>query len=106
MNSKLKKILKHLKQELTKVYNKDLASLILYGSQARNDFVEGSDIDILILLNNEIKPIAEIRKINGILSDISLEFNKIISCVFMSKDRYEQEKSPLVLNIKKEGIVL
>lgn len=106
MNNKLKKVLKHLKQELVQVYKKNLASIILYGSQARNDFVDGSDIDILILLNNETKPVEEIRRINCILSDISLQFNQLISCVFMSKSRYEKEKSPLVLNIKKEGIVL
>lgn len=106
MNDKIKKILKYLKQELTKTYNKDLASIVLYGSQSRMDFVEGSDIDILIVLNGETKPVQEIRKINKILSDISLKFNYIVSCVFMSKTRYEKEKSPLILNIKKEGIVL
>jgi uncharacterized protein len=106
MNDKLKKTLKYLKQELITIYNKDLASVILYGSQARNDFTDNSDIDILILLNNETKPIEEIRKINSILSNISLKFNWLISCVFMSKKRYKKEKSPLVLNIKKEGIIL
>lgn len=106
MNTKIKKVLKYLKQELRKTYKKDLASVVLYGSQARNDFVEGSDIDILIILNNDAKPIEEIRRINNLLSDISLNFNQLVSCVFMSQNRYEEEKSPLILNIKKEGIVL
>lgn len=106
MNNKLKKILKHLKKELTSTYKKNLTSIILYGSQARGDNVEDSDIDVLIVLNDEINPIKELRKINASLSNISLEFNQLISCVFMSKNRYEKEKSPLILNIKKEGIIL
>lgn len=106
MDNKLKKILKKFKSELIKIYDKNLDSVILFGSRARNDFIEGSDIDVLILLNNETKPIQEIRKINSIISDISLNVNNMISCVFMSKQRFEQENSPLILNIKKEGIVL
>lgn len=106
MNNKIKKILKYLKQELTKTYDKDLSSVILYGSQSREDFVEGSDIDILIVLNNETKPVQEVRKLSSLLSGISLKFNYIVSCVFISKNRYEKEESPLILNIKKEGIVL
>ncbi len=87
-------------------YNKDLSSIILYGSQSREDFTEGSDIDILIVLNHETKPVQEVRKLSNLLSSIALKFNYIVSCVFISKNRYEQEKSPLILNIKKEGIVL
>ncbi|MDD3435628.1 MAG: nucleotidyltransferase domain-containing protein [Candidatus Gastranaerophilales bacterium] len=106
MNNKLKKLLEYLKQELSGLYQKNLVSIILYGSQARSDSVHGSDIDILIVLNNEIKPIEEIRKVNNILSDISLKFNQMVSCVFMSQKRFDSEKSPLILNIKKEGILL
>lgn len=106
MNNKIKKALKYLKKELVNTYKNDLDTVVLYGSQARNDFVEESDIDVLILLNTETKSVEEIRKISGILSTISLDFNQLISCVFMSKDRYEKEKSPLILNIKKEGVVL
>jgi len=106
MNDELKKILKSLKKELIKIYDVNLASVVLYGSQARNDFTEDSDIDVLILLNSENKSVEELRRINSILSKISLKFNKLISCVFMSKSRYEKENSPLLLNIKKEGIFL
>lgn len=106
MNSKIRKILKYLKDELIKTYKQDLASVILFGSQARDDFAMDSDIDVLILLNREAKAVEEIRKINILIADISLKFNQLISCVFMSRNRYENEKSPLVLNIKKEGVTL
>jgi len=106
MNNQLKKILGKLKDNLKSIYNQNLDAVILYGSQARNEAVEGSDIDVLVLLNNEVKPIKELRKINEFLSETSLKFNQVISCVFMSKKRYENEHSPLILNIKKEGIVL
>lgn len=106
MNNQLKKILKNLKNNLKNIYNNELDAVILYGSQARNEAFEGSDIDVLILLNDEVKPIQELRKINEFLTEISLKFNQVISCVFMSKKRYESEQSPLILNIKKEGIVL
>lgn len=106
MKKRLNKVLGYLKKDLETMYKNNLASVILYGSQARGDNAEGSDVDILIVLNTEVNPIKELRKINTILSNLSLELNQIISCVFMSKKRYEKEKSPLILNIKKEGVVL
>ncbi len=106
MNNELNGILNNFKKELIAIYKKNLKSLILYGSQARGDNIESSDIDVLILLNAEVNQIKELRKINRILSNLSLEFNQIISCMFMSKNRFDEEKSPLVLNIKREGIVL
>ena len=64
MNNQLKKILKNLKNNLKNIYNNELDAVILYGSQARNEAFEGSDIDVLILLNDEVKTSQELRKIN------------------------------------------
>jgi len=107
MNNKIKKILNIFKTQLGEIYKNRLGKLILFGSQARNDAEEGSDIDVLIILKDkEINAVQEIRKITDLVSSLSLEFNEVISCVFVSEKRYLNEKSPLILNVRKEGIIL
>jgi len=47
MNEKLKTILSELRQYLAELYGAWLMEVVLFGSQARGDVVEGSDIDVL-----------------------------------------------------------
>ena len=49
-NSKLENILTELRQAFHIEYGERLAKIVLFGSQARNEAVNGSDIDILIVL--------------------------------------------------------
>jgi len=42
-----------VKSELQTLYGKRLAKLILYGSYARGDYHEGSDIDFLVVLKDD-----------------------------------------------------
>ncbi|MCK7514903.1 MAG: nucleotidyltransferase domain-containing protein [Desulfobacterales bacterium] len=81
---------------------------MLFGSQAREDAVDGSDIDIMIKLKDkEVDSIKELRKhYRYILADLSLEFDQVISCIYISENRYLNEKSPLLINVRREGIVL
>ena len=57
MNSQLptniRTILKKLKNELIQIYGERLDHIILYGSRARGDARDDSDIDILIVLKDD-----------------------------------------------------
>jgi predicted nucleotidyltransferase len=87
-----------------------LDSMFLFGSQARGDFREGSDYDILIVLKDGI-PIRERRKLAGrILSELHKEiefipFDVIIKCL---KD-FEEEKeivNTISNEVLREGVKL
>lgn len=53
MTARLQKILKELKQGLTRIYGDRLDSVILYGSQARGDAGSDSGVDVLVVLKND-----------------------------------------------------
>ena len=63
----LQKILKDLKQELIKVLGEKFKELILFGSYARGEEGEFSDIDLLLLLEGELSR-EEKKKINEVIS--------------------------------------
>ncbi|MGD1701379.1 nucleotidyltransferase domain-containing protein [Dapis sp. BLCC M229] len=102
----LTEILTRVKQEFKKVYQDNLISLILFGSQARGDAKLDSDIDILVVLKEKIIQDDRRNNIIAFISDICIEYGVLVSCVYVSEFQFKQEKSPLLLNIHQEGIVL
>lgn len=86
------------------LYGDRLAQMVLFGSQARGDEGAASDIDVLVILSGEVTPGEEIARTGPITAVLSLQNDVVISCVFMSSERWEREKSPLLLNARREGV--
>jgi predicted nucleotidyltransferase len=99
-------ILQKVKQSLSKFYQDQLEKIILYGSQARGDATEYSDIDILVVLKSAINPYDEIDKTSEIIADLCLEYDVVISRHFISSEKFENQNTPFIYNVKKEGIMI
>ncbi len=84
------------------------ASLILYGSYARGDYNEHSDLDLLVLLNKEEITRADQKRIKYPLYDIEFDTGVIISPIVLSKQAWESKhrKTPFYENVRKEGQVI
>lgn len=97
-------ILARLRAGLEEIYGRRLVRMVLYGSQARGDAVGGSDIDVLIVLENTVDPCREIERTGELTAAIALENDVVISRFFVSADRFEEEQSPLLINVRREGV--
>lgn len=106
MDAKVNRILKALRKRFKAVYGDRLAHMVLFGSRARGDGEPDSDIDVLVVLRGSVNAGEEIGRTGGIVSDLCLENNVVISCVFMDCQRYEHKKGPLLRNIHKEGVLV
>ncbi len=104
MNHQIKSIVEKLKSELVDLYKDRLENLFLFGSHARNQADNESDIDVLVVLKDETDPNVERERTIEIVSDLSLENNVVIACIFMGVEEYVAKNNSLLRNINQEGI--
>jgi uncharacterized protein len=103
---KIRQLLKVFRDELELLYGERLVYLVLYGSFARHEETEGSDVDVLVVLEGEVSPVDEIRRMGDVSTDLLLKHNELISIVPMSLDDFLYRSSPLLRNVRREGILL
>ncbi len=104
MDDKVKTIVSEFRQQLHQLYGDRLEQVILFGSQARGDAVEGSDIDVMIVLKGEVNVGDEISRTSQLCSDLSLAYDVALSRIFTSAERFAYERNPLFVNVQREGV--
>ena len=99
-------LLTQLRNTLQSLYGERLHKVMLFGSYARGEARPDSDIDVLVVLNGVVSPGREVARVSGHLADLSLEYDKVVSCLFMDETRFTTRQGPLLRNIRREGIVV
>lgn len=102
-------LLEQYVEEVKKIYGKQLKSVILYGSYARGDFRQDSDIEIMILVDLTD---VEIEKLSKQLSWSTYDFNEEHDTDIkpITKNELHFKKwlgvYPFYTNVQKEGVEL
>jgi len=100
-------ILKEFKQQIVELYGKRLIKMVLYGSYARGQADdEHSDIDLAVVLAGTVNPFEEIDRMADIFTDLNLENNVLIAVYPVSERNFENVESPLLINVRREGVVV
>jgi len=95
-----------LRSHFEQLYGDRLTQMVLYGSQARGDADADSDIDVLVVLKAPVQAGEEIDRTLEIVADLSLQNDEVISCQFMTEEKFTNYQGPLLRNIRKEGILI
>lgn len=84
------------------------ATLVLFGSTARGTYTDGSDIDLLILLDEDKVTWQVEKQITYPLYNIEFETGTLISPLVLSRKDWESRHkiTPFYKNVTREGIVL
>jgi len=102
-------IINQYTQEAKQQFGTSLKAVVLYGSFARGDYDNESDIDLLVLLDVVTAKLPEARsKMRPMADKLDLQYDAVISAVFQSNDIYIEykEASGFYKNVEKEGIII
>ena len=102
-------IMHEFAKNVTKLLGDSLDSVIVYGSYARGDYSEFSDIDVMLLVSLEEE---EIKRISDQVSDLAFDFmmkyGVDISPIITNTDHfnYWADNLPYYRNVRDEGVKL
>src|SRR5262245_63973828 len=99
MNEGLKTILSELRRYFSELYGERLVDVVLFGSQARGDAIEGSDIDLLIVLKGKVSQFEEVARTSDFNASLCLKYDVLISRIFVSEDDYRQSRMSVLANV-------
>jgi len=86
-----------------------LEKVLLFGSYARGDYDEESDIDIMVLANIPQEDANDARrKIHDYTGDLGLEYDIVVSLIVTGSDTFYSwlNALPFYMNVIKEGVEL
>jgi len=98
------RIARELHNELAALYGPRLKGVYLYGSYARGEADEDSDIDVAIVLAGPVDEAEEGRRTCDLIGDLSLRNNCLIAAFFLSEDEYRTTPYAIHRSIVREGV--
>lgn len=102
--SKITEVIREYREGLERLFGDQLVSVTLYGSFARGEGREDSDIDILCVLRSPFDYGDAIRKSSELTARLSLAHDVVLSRVFVSEEDVKTRNLPFFMNIRREGI--
>ncbi|MEW6109308.1 MAG: nucleotidyltransferase domain-containing protein [Nitrospirota bacterium] len=79
--------------------------IVLYGSKARGDFIEESDVDILFITDSPIERAMKFE-IYDMIYELQIEYDVVISAIFSTSSDFQSAAKPFLKRIHMEGITL
>ena len=101
----LASLLERLAGELQSLYGERYRGLVLFGSYARGEADEGSDVDLLLLLAGPVNPDREILRIEAIKWPLALEAGLTLSIFPVGQDDYQRGDRLFLRNARREGVL-
>ncbi len=95
--------------EIKDILGKDFEQAIIYGSYARGEYQEDSDIDIAIFTPREVQDFyLLIKKISEITFEYGVKYDVILSPVFQNTNNFKRmlKAVPYYQSIEREGIIV
>ena len=96
-------------KDMKKQFGDDLCRVIVYGSYARGDYTENSDIDVMILVKTPEEHIRDYtEQVSDCAFDYLMKYGIDISPVIKNVEHfnYWSDNLPYYRNVRDEGVVV
>ncbi len=92
---------------LLEIFEDNIEAIILYGSVARNESTQESDVDIAIIIRTDMSDITREKFIQW-SAELDLRYDRVFSIVDIQEKNMQKwgDVLPFYQNVQKEGIVL
>lgn len=100
-------IINQLSKSIVALFPQEQPDVILFGSYARNEAVDDSDIDVLYLVNAPRQTIAEKNwQVGAAAADLLMEHGIVVSPIVENRAYFQRnvETLPFFRNIQQEGV--
>lgn len=104
MKTELYQILAELRKGLEALYGQRLRGVFLFGSHARGEAHRGSDVDVLIVLDEVADYYAEIRRTSRLNAELSLRYGASLSRIFVDQKTWETRDDSLLRNVRHDAV--
>ena len=101
---KIRDVVVELAKGLREIYGDRFRGLLLYGSYARGTAWEGSDVDLLLLLEGPVSPVREILNVQPIKNPLSLEADLALSIVPVSVEDFARGETTFLRAVRQDAI--
>ena len=94
-------------ERLREAYGERLRRVVLYGSRARGDATEESDVDVLVVLSGPIEnSYQEIKRANSFWGEFLTRYGLSFSVKPYTEEAYRDRRRPFIRNVRRDGIPL
>jgi predicted nucleotidyltransferase len=106
MTDSVRQALAEARRRLEALYGDRLVHVVLYGSQARGDARPDSDVDVLVILKEPVNVLAELKQLTPLKLGLLERYDEYITFQPFTEWEYRERRSPLMINVRREGIEL
>ncbi len=103
----VKDIMYEFAQDMRKLFGNRLGKVVVYGSYARGDYTENSDVDVMILVNVEESKISQyMDQVADCAFDYFMKYGVDISPVIKNEEHFNEwvDSLPYYRNVRNEGV--
>jgi predicted nucleotidyltransferase len=98
--------LKRFRAAVSEIYGDRVERVVLFGSRARGDALPDSDYDIAVFLRGMTDQPADMNRLADLATDILYDGGPFIHAMPYRAGSYNDERMPLMHEIRAEGIDL
>lgn len=101
-----REVLRSLTEGLRARYGSGAPRLLVYGSYARGEATQDSDLDIVLIYDQPVSSSHEIARLVDLLADLNLRHGLLTSVMPVGAEEYRRAEGPYWRNVHRDGVLI